>query len=105
MDELTGEQWKNELQSLLTKIRELKETHGGNVALFSTERQLAYLVALADEKVASDKALEQITLGYLATYQLQDILPEGLAERLTQITDRIRKYLHQRKRRLKTDPR
>ena len=100
---LIDREWRDDLQSALDGIRALQTTHAGDVALLSAERQLTYLLALADEVEKDDAALEEINLGYLAMYQLTDILTADLAERLSEVNDRVRRYLRQLGRHLKVD--
>ena len=100
---LIGKEWRDDLQSALNGIRALQTSHAGDVALLSAERQLTYLVALVDGVEEDDAALEEINLGYLAMYQLPDILAPDLAERLSEVSDRVRRHLRQLGRRLKID--
>ncbi len=101
MAEIVGESWRVELQTALDGIRSLQASYPGDVALVSAERQLTYLIAIADNVEDDDGALEQITLGYVAMYQLADILSPDMSELLCEISDRVRRFLRQQGRRLK----
>lgn len=100
---LFGELWREEVMAALQGVAELQVSHPGDVALLSASRQLTYLLALTDGVEKDDAALEEITLGYLATYQLADIVSPDLAELLSTVNDRVRRYLRQHGRRLKID--
>lgn len=96
---IVGANWRAELQTAIDGIRLLQALHPGDVALVSAERQLTYLIALADNVEDNDEALEQITLGYVAIYQLADILSPDMSELLCEISDRVRRFLRQQGRR------
>ncbi len=100
---LIGNQWREDLQSASDGIQELQASFTGDSAILSVQRQLSYLIALADDIEQDDSALEEITLGYIAMHQLPDILPADLSELLCQLNDRVRRYLRRQGRSLKTD--
>ena len=103
MSGITDKRWRDDLQSALDGIHALQAVYPGDVALLSAERQLTYLVALADGVEKDDGALEDISLGYLAMIQLTDVLTPELSELLCELSDRVRRYLRQLGRKLKID--
>lgn len=100
---LIGESWRDKVVAALAQVSELQEKYPGDIALLSASRQLSYLLALADGVENDDGALEEITLGYVAMYQLTDIASADLAELLSEINDRVRLHLKQNGRKLKMD--
>jgi hypothetical protein len=100
---LIDKSWKSDVQAALNQISDLQVTHPADTALLSASRQLTYLLALIDGIEQDDAALEEITLGYLAMYQLSDIASADLAELMSEINDRVRRCLRQNGRKLKID--
>ena len=99
----TDSRWRDDLQSALDGIHTLQALHPDDVSLLSAERQLTYLVALADGVEKDDRALGRISLGYLAMIQLTDVLTPELSELLCELGDRVRRYLRQLGRTLRSD--
>ncbi len=100
---LIGESWRDKLVEAFAGVSELQAKYPGDSALLSASQQLSYLIALADDVEKDDSALEEITLGYVVTYQLADIASADLAKLLSEINGRVRQYLRQNDRRLKID--
>jgi hypothetical protein len=100
---LIGDSWRDKLLIALHEVTALQSKYPGDIALLSAARQLSYLIALADSVENDDTALEEITLGYIAMYQLQDVASADLAELLSEINGRVRRYLRLNGRRLKID--
>lgn len=102
---LIGATWRSDVQAALDGIAPLQEQYPGDTALLSANRQLVYLASLLDGIEEDDSALEEITLGYLAMYQLADVISPDLSETMCNISDRVRRYLRQQGRQLKIDQR
>jgi len=100
---LIDKSWKSDIQAALDQISDLQTAYPSDTALLSALRQLTYLLALIDGIEQDDAALEEITLGYLAMYQLSDIASADLAELMSEINDRVRRCLRQNGRKLKID--
>lgn len=90
---IIGDKWREKLLRSHRFIQNLQKEYHSDQALISAETQIVYLLALADGIEEDDSRLEEIMLGYLAMYQLTDILSHDEAELLCEIADKIRRYL------------
>ena len=94
---------REEIIKALAEIEALMKQYHSDVALLSSQRQMLYLLALLDGIESDDSALENITLGYMAVYQLSDVLSPDMSELMTSISGRIRNYLRKHGRQLQID--
>jgi hypothetical protein len=87
--------WRDDVKVALDEISSIQREYPGDTALISASCQLTYLLALIDGIEKNDAGLEDVTLGYVAMYQLSDIISPKLAEMLSEINGRIRRRLRQ----------
>lgn len=94
-----NETWLETLTYARKGILMLQQAHPREVCLTSALSQLDYLIALESGDEHDDSLLEKIDLGYLAMYQLIDILSHELSTTLCDIAYKVRRDLRLKGRR------
>ena len=105
MASLVGDDWKRSLESAIRVLDEAQQSHLVDVAIVTARQQLLYLLALALGHETDDSALEDISIGYIAMYQLDGLLSSDESQLLCSISDVVRRYLKQHGRVMKIDRR
>lgn len=93
------EDWLEKLMQARSGVLALQARYPRDVCLTSALSQLDYLIALESGDEHDDSLLEKIDVGYLAMYQLIDILSHELSTTLCDISCKVRRDLRLKGRR------